>query len=191
MTINSPKITNLKSTVKFNGVQYFGNVLDPMWQLEVDKLIPWIYGKGADIGCGQRSINKDIIRVDIDENNHPDILASGDNLPFKDGELDFITAVHSFEHFEDQYKTLKEWFRVLKKCGIIALVHPDVDYTKKQRPLELNPELKLDPFNKHWHENNLESFKIQLDKWKDLGFEIIDQGTACTNWSFYLIIQKK
>jgi len=191
MKINSSKITNLKSTIKFNGVRYLENEPDIMWHSEVDKLIPWLNGIGADIGCGQRSIYNHIIRVDIDENNKPDVLASGDNLPFGDNELDYITSIHSFEHFEDQYKTLKEWLRVLKPGGIIAIVHPDVDYTRAQTERESELSLKDDPFNKHYHENNLESLKSQLEEWEDLSFRILDFGPACIHWSFYLIIQKK
>ena len=114
-------------------VKYYGDTDDPMWQMEVEALFPWISGKGADIGAGARSIWPEIIRVDIEEKVKPDILASGDKLPFKDGEFDYITSIHSFEHFEDQRKTLKEWLRVIRPGGIIAIVHPDVFYTKYQK----------------------------------------------------------
>ena len=46
---------------------------------KLKKLVPWFYGKGADIGCGARSINKDIVRVDIDVKVKPDILPPGIN----------------------------------------------------------------------------------------------------------------
>jgi predicted SAM-dependent methyltransferase len=163
---------------------------DPMWLSEAAKLTPWLRGKGADIGCGLRSTKEDSIRVDIDERVKPDVLASGDALPFKDGELDYITSIHSFEHFDDQYKLLTEWLRVLKPGGIIALVHPDVFYTKKQNP-EIDREgLLKNPYNKHWHEHTLESFRKQLEEWSALPFRIIDSGPACPNWSFYFILKK-
>jgi SAM-dependent methyltransferase len=183
-------MTKLKSTIKFNGIKYFNTVPDPMWFCEVEKLIPWLMGQGADIGCGQRSIYASIIRVDIDENNKPDVLSNGDDLPFADNELDYITSIHSLEHFEDQHKTLKEWLRVIKSGGIIAIIHPDVDFTKKQNPDINSLALKDNPYNRHYHENNLESLKSELETWKDLSFQIIDCGVACPNWSFYLIIQK-
>ena len=63
-------MTKLKSSVKFVGVTYLGTERDPMWYAEIEKIIPWLYGQGADIGCGQRSISPCIIRVDLDKNNH-------------------------------------------------------------------------------------------------------------------------
>lgn len=164
--------------------------VDPMWLVEVEKLIPWLFGKGADIGCGKRSPLPDTIRVDIDKKVQPDIIAKGDCLPFKDEELDYISAVHNFEHYDNQKEVLIEWLRVLKKGGIIAIVHPDVNYTKKQNPEIDNPGLRENPYNKHWHEHTKESFMIQLQDWADLGFRVIDQGIACGNWSFYVIIKK-
>ena len=171
-------------------VKYYNNEFDPMWKIEVEKLIPWFSGKGADVGSGRRSFDSKIIRVDIDKKVKPDILASGDALPFKDNELDFICSIHSFEHFEDQKKTLVEWLRVIKPGGIIGIVHPDIDHTKKQNPVIDAPGLKLNPYNKHWHENNASSFEDQLELWSDLRFSIIDRGVACPNWSFYFIIRK-
>jgi len=180
----------LKSNIKMKKILYSDTEQDWMWLAEIEKLMPWLYGKGADIGCGQRSINKDIIRVDIDKNVKPDVLCNGEKLPFKDGELDYITSIHSFEHFDNQYEVLKEWLRVVKPGGIIGMVHPDVDYTKKQKTQVDNPGLKENPFNKHFHENNLESMLEQMKMWSDLPFKIIDNGFACQYWSFYLIIEK-
>jgi predicted SAM-dependent methyltransferase len=161
-----------------------------MWKWEVESLMPWLSGKGVDIGAGARSISLDIIRVDIDEKVKPDVLASGDELPFKDGEFDYLTSIHSFEHFEDHVKTLKEWLRVIKTGGIIGIVHPDIFYTKKQNPEIDKPRLKANPYNRHCHEHTQESFVKTLHGWIDLPFRILDSGTACANWSFYVILKK-
>jgi len=171
-------------------VKYYGTSNDPMWQMEVEKLFPWLYGKGADIGASIRTIDDKTIRVDIDKKTQPDILASGDKLPFKDGELDYITAIHNFEHYPNQEKVLTEWLRALKVGGIIGIVHPDIDFTKKQNPEIDNPGLKANPFNRHYHEHNQKSFLRQLKKWADLPFQLIDSGVACGNWSFYVILKK-
>ena len=171
-------------------VRYYGDTEDPMWQVECEKLFPWLSGKGLDIGCGARSINNEVTRVDIDEKVKPDVIASGDNLPFKDGEYDFIISIHSFEHFEDQVKMLTEWLRVIKVGGIIAIVHPDITYTKKQNPEIDNPGLRENPYNKHWHEHTRDSFIKMLEEWTKLPFRIVDSGVACGNWSFYAILKK-
>jgi len=171
-------------------IKYYNDEQDPMWQVEVEKLIPWLDGKGADIGCGTRSINPDIIRVDIDEKVSPEVKAAGDKLPFKKEELDFITSVHNFEHYPNQVEVLTEWLRVLKVGGIVAIVHPDVDFTKKQKLEVNNPGLRENPFLRHYHEHNLKSFIKEIKKWTDLPFKIIDYGVACGNWSFYVILKR-
>ena len=171
-------------------VKYYDTTDDPMWKMEVEKLFPWLDGKGADIGAGTRTIDDKIIRVDIDEKVKPDILASGDKLPFKDGELDFITAIHNFEHYSNQKEVLTEWLSVLKVGGIIAIVHPDIDFTKKQNPEIDNPSLRENPYNKHYFEHNQKSFLKQLKKWADLPFKLVDSGVACDHWSFYVILKK-
>lgn len=171
-------------------VKYYQDEQDPMWKWEVECLMPWLSGKGVDIGCGARSISKDILRVDIDKKVKPDVVASGDDLPFKDGEFDFITAIHAFEHFPDPVKTLKEWLRVVKVGGIIGIVHPDIFYTKKQNPEIDNKGLRENPYNKHYHEHTADSFVKMLKGWTDLPFRLIDYGVACGNWSFYVILKK-
>jgi len=171
-------------------VRYYGDTEDPMWQMEAEALFPWLTGKGADIGAGLRSISPDITRVDIDKKVKPDVLCSGDKLPFKDGEFDYITSIHSFEHFEDARKTLTEWLRVVKTGGIVGIVHPDIFYTKKQNPEIDNPGLKANPYNRHWHEHTADSFVLMLKSWTDLPFKMIDYGIACAHWSFYVILKK-
>ena len=163
---------------------------DSMWLCEVEKLLPWLYGKGADIGCGRRSPIPGSIRVDIDEKVKPDIVASGDKLPFKDGELDYISSIHNFEHYDNQREVLIEWLRCVKQGGIIGIVHPDVNFTKKQNPIIDNPGLRENPYNRHYHENTLESFEVILKEWSDLPMKVIDHGVACGYWSFYYIIKK-
>jgi len=171
-------------------VKYYGDTDDPMWQMEAEALFPWISGKGVDIGSGLRTIGPDIVRVDIDKKVKPDVCASGDNLPFKDGEFDFLIAIHAFEHFSEPVKTMKEWLRVIKVGGTIGIVHPDISYTKKQNPEIDNPGLKANPYNKHWHEHTADSFVMMLKGWTDLPFRIVDFGIACAQWSFYVILRK-
>lgn len=170
--------------------RFYDDVVDPMWAREVESLTPWFFGRGVDIGCGARSINENITRVDIDKNVDPDVVASGDDLPFKDGEFDFVCSIHSFEHFADPVKTLKEWLRIVKLGGVIGIVHPDVNYTKKQNPSIDKPGLKENPFNRHYHEHTEETFLHFLQSVPDLPFKLVDHGPACSGWSFYMILRK-
>ena len=171
-------------------IKYYDDELDQMWKWEVEKLIPWLSGDGADIGCGARTIWPTIKRVDIDKKVKPDILASGDGLPFKNGELDFVVGVHAFEHFPDPRKLLAEWLRVVEVGGIVGIVHPDVTFTKKQNPEVDDEGLRKNPFNKHYQEHTQKSFMEMLKGLSDLPFVVVDYGVACGDWSFYVIFKK-
>lgn len=62
-----------------------------------------------------------------------DIIASGDNLPFKDNSIDYVISSHVLEHFVDPIKTLKEWYRIIKPGGYIFAIVPHVDRVPEER----------------------------------------------------------
>jgi len=167
---------------------YYPHPKDIMWNDECEKLIPYLAGKGVDIGAGGRSIFKEDVRVDLDKKTNPDVCCSGDELPFKDNEFDYLYSIHSFEHFEDQRKLLKEWCRVVRKGGIIAIVHPDVEYTGVRRPDGLKPS--ENPYNEHKHERTLDDFLYWFKSQRDLPLRVIDFGEARIEWSFYVILKR-
>jgi SAM-dependent methyltransferase len=57
------------------------------------------------------------------------IVASGDDLPFKDGTLDYVVSSHVIEHFFDPVKALKEWYRVIRPGGYVFIIAPHRDRT--------------------------------------------------------------
>lgn len=64
-----------------------------------------------------------------------DIVASGDDLPFKDNVWDFVISSHVIEHFYDPVKTVKEWLRVVKPGGYVYIIAPHKERTfDKGRP---------------------------------------------------------
>ena len=77
------------------------------------------------LGCGNK-IEKDWINVDQSEK--ADIKADLLDLPFDDDFADEIKAIHVIEHFYQWQiqDVLKEWRRVLKPGGLIALECPDI-----------------------------------------------------------------
>lgn len=161
---------------------------DIMWNQECESIIPYLFGYGVDIGCSNRSIYAVDARVDIDEKHNPDYCGSGDDLPFRDEEFDYLYSIHSFEHFDDQIAVLDEWSRVVKKGGIIAIVHPDVDYTHVQKSEAANPD--KNPYNKHYHERNQKEFISWFESLKRDDLKVIDHGEACPNWSFFVVFKK-
>ena len=102
-------------------------------------------GKGIDVGCGHRKTTENCIGVDIipkgvlgtagcvkNKTSQADICTSADDLHmFKYGELDFLIARHNLEHYVDVIKTLREWKRVLKQNGVMAVIVPDEDGLNK------------------------------------------------------------
>ena len=67
-----------------------------------------------------------------DKNCEPatvNIVALGDDLPFKDNTLDYVLTSHVIEHFFDPVKALREWYRVVKPGGYIFIIAPHMDRT--------------------------------------------------------------
>lgn len=56
-------------------------------------------------------------------------VSNGDDLPFKDGRLDYVLSSHVIEHFFDPIKAIKEWHRVVRKGGFIFIICPHMDRT--------------------------------------------------------------
>ena len=70
------------------------------------------------------------------------IVANGDDLPFKDNTLDYVISSHVIEHFFDPIKTIKEWLRVVKKDGYVFMIVPHKNRTfDRLRPTTTVDEL--------------------------------------------------
>lgn len=132
-------------------INYWENVLENLpksykkWFKEEKKYLQKIItpdAKVLEVGSGDgRSIfdilpiTKNIIGIDHDENAISDaknnfskfpsikiLKADGTNLPFKDGEFDFVISMTTFANFGDKkFIILKEMKRVLKKFGKIII----------------------------------------------------------------------
>lgn len=64
-----------------------------------------------------------------------DIVARAENLPFKDGSLDYVLSSHVLEHCYDVIGTLKEWMRVVRIGGYVFFIIPH-----KERTFDRNRE---------------------------------------------------
>lgn len=153
-------------------------------------------GRGADIGCGNRKTNDNCIGIDIipkgkhgtigsvaGQISEADFCASGDELTmFLDNELDFVVARHNLEHYVDVIKTLKEWRRVLKQDGILAVVLPDEEGLNRvgKRSVMIDPT--------HEHSFTQKSFQNMISMLG--GFDIIRLEVVIPNWSFICVCRK-
>jgi SAM-dependent methyltransferase len=87
-----------------------------------------------------------IVRVDLNEESHPDFRCDVRCLPTEWGEMfDVVKANHVLEHirWEETDETLEEWIRILKPGGLLMLGLPDLKSAaekilrdeKKDRPM--------------------------------------------------------
>lgn len=92
---------------------------------------------GLNIGCGNRLISPFLTPLDISreglDGGHAvatfgAILCAPDNLPFKQGAIDYIVALHMLEHVADPIGILRYWLSLLKPGGGIGVVLPDWRY---------------------------------------------------------------
>jgi SAM-dependent methyltransferase len=150
------------------------------WRFEQAALAQFCKGlkKGAYLGCGPRKIVSSAIGIDIfKRNSQADLLSSGDQLPFRDGELDYVVASHNLEHYADIQRTLGEWKRVLKIGGILGVVVPD---DRIIDTLSLNPE--------HRQAFSPELLRKEIDCCGGLKMEILQEVVDA--WSFGCICRK-
>ena len=81
------------------------------------------------LGCGSINHSK-FINIDVIPEPHIHYIRSIDRLsPFSNESVDLIYASHCLEHFPHQQvpKVIREWFRVLKKDGLLRLSVPNFE----------------------------------------------------------------
>lgn len=79
------------------------------------------------VGCGGRRY-PGYTGVDAVARSGADVIAQADKLPFEDGQVEEVMAIHLIEHVHEwEVKpTLQEWFRVLRPGGKLVIEAPDV-----------------------------------------------------------------
>lgn len=144
-------------------------------QKEFEYIQEWLKGIGIDIGCGTNRISPSILAIDQQPDKryaHADIAhdckdleiqeteLAGHIYTFKDETLDFIFSSHCLEDFDDIPTVFKNWWKKLKKGGIMILLLPDMQggrYPKVGDPLG-NPSHKTD-VGKEFMNNMLNTLK--------------------------------
>jgi SAM-dependent methyltransferase len=108
---------------------------------------------------------------------HVDLVAPGDQLPFKDNAVDFVFSSHVLEHFPDPIKALKEWVRVSRKFVLVFVPHRDrtFDSERDLTPIEEvagRHETRFESDeDRHWTVWTCESF---LEMCERFGFRVLD-----------------
>jgi hypothetical protein len=150
---------------------------DP-WVIEQKVLQSCCHGRGIDVGCGPRKIQASAIGIDIQKKGtQAEIISAGDNLPFRDGMLDYVVACHNLEHYEDPQRALAEWRRVLKPGGVLGAVVPD-DRIIDTR--SLNPE----------HRQAFTPDRIRQEIVRNGGWSLEVMEEVIDGWSFGFLLRK-
>lgn len=90
--------------------------------------IEWKTPLRVHLGCGERYIPYFDVHIDLADLPHINFKQDIRNLPmFSDEVVDLIYCSHALQYLDlyDVYFALKEWWRVLKKGGILRLAVPD------------------------------------------------------------------
>lgn len=87
----------------------------------------YIDGDVLDIGCGlfdrysELFSFKKYLKMDIDENNKPDIIGGAEDIPLGDNSIDSIVCMQVLGDVWDLKKSFSEFFRVLKHGGRVLV----------------------------------------------------------------------
>ena len=107
-----------------------------------------------------------------------DLVAPGDDLPFRDETVDFVFASHVIEHFPDPIRALEEWCRVARERVVLVVPHRDRTFDAgiaSSRPAEELLKRHADGFaseeDKHWSVWTRERF---LEFCEAAGFPVTD-----------------
>jgi len=121
-------------------------------------IIPQESGLKIHLGCGKRYL-PGYVHVDVDDFPHITYKHDIASLPmFDDGSADILYSCGALPYFDrcEVMDVLKEWYRVLKKGGILRLSVPDFDsiiriYIQSDR--DLSSLGVLGPLYGRWHIN--------------------------------------
>lgn len=111
--------------------------------------VPYLQGRGLDIGCGMQKVWPSAIGVD---NGHhfgrggADIQGDGTDLSmFADASMDYVFSSHFLEHVHGPIEpVLREWWRVLKVGGRLVLYLPHKDWYPNIGEAGANPDHQRD-----------------------------------------------
>jgi predicted SAM-dependent methyltransferase len=84
------------------------------------------------VGCGKVKF-QNWINIDIDPSADL-VIDVSKTLPFNENSVEFLYNEHFIEHlkYEDGKKSIIEFYRILKKGGVIRIATPDLDYITKK-----------------------------------------------------------
>jgi SAM-dependent methyltransferase len=166
---------------------------------EAKWLQPYCTGLSIDLGCGAEKVLPGVLGIDklavgeagktgcmLGIGSIADISADAGDLYFlSDGTFDSAVSRHCFEHLPDTVVTLREWLRILKKGGTLALVLPHDGDGRDFMLIDSDHKFRCYP-------ETVERALTELNGrgWPVKG-ELVENGKAVVpNWSFFSLIRR-
>ncbi len=153
-------------------------------------IVPYLQGKGLDIGVGLSKVWPSVIGVDNlkDYNGQRpqsvDVVADSEDLSmFADKSMDFVFSSHNLEHIIDYKAALKEWWRVIKPKGYLALYLPHKKFYPNIGQEGANADHKHD-----FMPDDIIAAMKEIGSWELLENEDRDKTTE---YSFLQVFKKK
>lgn len=154
-----------------------------MYSSETQKIRPkvlhYVNGKVADIGCGGDKIVPSAIGIDVRQLPTVDLLVDkidklSDKLPH---DFDVIFSSHCLEHIDKDIETLRDWVTLLKSGGLVILYLPDVNYYTQHNP-------------DHVHNYTFASFNYKIAELTNLTVVESGMDIGDDKYSFYFVAKK-
>lgn len=158
-------------------------------------VVPYLRGKGIDIGCGANKVLPHAIGIDslkdvelFGVQMKPDLVCEdATKMAIPDADLDFCFSSHLLEHIPDTRAALTEWWRVLKVGGYLTLYLPDRRLYPNIGQMGANPD--------HVHDflpDDILNAMVPVCSACDTGIDVLvnevrDQGME---YSFLLVMRK-
>ena len=213
--MNMPKKELVEEyTELFNYIKYFKTANSEIVNKYLNGLKGIEIGGAAYADYGIDAVKIDRIDISKNDNNYykmeqkkyngfiqdVDIIADGDDLPFKDNTVDFVFTSHVLEHFFDPIKALKEWYRVTKTGGYIFMIVPhkertfdkDRERTTLQELIDRhNGVIKSENQNTDMHHSVWITEDI-IELCKYLNYNVVEYHNMddCRTDGFIIVIQK-
>ena len=130
-------------------------------------------------GSGHNVLGVKIRGLELEDSN--DLVADATDLPFKDNSIDFIVSSHAIEHMINIKRMFREWYRVIKKDGIVGFIMPDKNHF---RHYNSSPEQRFDAPSEMIPDKCLKIIKEETD------FEVLFFDTFRNNFEFEGLLKK-
>lgn len=152
-------------------------------------VIPYLRGRGLDIGCGPWKIFPHCVGVDQAVGGGADIILPATKLDiFHDELMDFVFSSHTLEDIVDTISTLKEWWRLLRVGGYLVLYLPHKDFYPNIGKEGANPAHKHD-----FAPNDIVEAMGVITAEGDRGWDLVknQERNAGNEYSFLQVYRKR